>query len=116
MPHVGRLLAVFFIVLLSVSVPAWADEEYVATNISATTAEFRLSGGLYGIDAVATFSAGNITLQKLAGDSSTYVQAAAPITAAGYSTAYLPSGRYRLAITTATAVYVVINRIPVRNQ
>jgi hypothetical protein len=75
------------------------------SNISATTAAFTLRGGLYGITVTATFSGGNA-------DGSTYVTAATAITAAGYSTAYLPPGTYKFAITTATAVYIDITSIP----
>ena len=54
----------------------------------------------------------DVTLQKQAGDGTTYVTALTGITAASYATVYLSSGKYRLAITTATAVYVQIGRIP----
>lgn len=90
-----------------------ADEGYAASNISSTTATFRLVGGLYGIDYVATWGGGSVTLQKLAGDGTTYVTAATAFSANGYATAYLAPGVYRLAVATASAVYVVIDRVPV---
>jgi len=81
------------------------------SNISATTAAFTLRGGQYAVDAIATFSSGSITLQKLAGDGTTYVTALTAFTAAGYATVNLPSGTYRFSIATATAVYVQLTAI-----
>lgn len=89
-----------------------APDGTVFSNISATTSAFALKGGLYGIDVVATFGGGSVTLQRLAADGSTYVTALTAFTAAGYSTAYLPAGTYKVAVATASAVYVAINRIP----
>ena len=84
------------------------------SNISASTAAFSLDGGLYGIDATATFGGGSVKLQKLLADGSTYlsVSSGTDFTAAGYQTVNLPKGTYRLTITTATAVYASIARIP----
>lgn len=89
-----------------------ARDSYTASNIAATTAAFTLAGGLYGVDASATFGGGSITLQKLAGDGSTYVTALTAFSAAGYATVNLPPGTYKIAIATASAVYVTITRIP----
>lgn len=91
-----------------------ACDGYNAANISATTAAFPLLGGLYGVDCVATFSAGTVKLQKLAGDQSTYVSVSSgtDFSAAGYATVNLPAGTYKLTVATATAAYVQIRRIP----
>lgn len=93
---------------LALSSPAWAAfnqvENVSFANISATTAGFTLRGGNYGLTCDATFGGGNIALQRQAGDG-TYVTVITALTAAGYSNANLPAGTYRLAITTATAVY-----------
>jgi len=75
------------------------------TNISASTAAFTLRGGNYGITVSATFGGGSVTLQRLAADAATYVTVVTAFTAAGYASANLPSGTYRLTIATATAVY-----------
>jgi len=75
------------------------------TNISANTAPFTLRGGNYGITVSATFGGGSVTLQRLATDGTTYVTCVTAFTAAGYASANLPSGTYRLTIATATAVY-----------
>lgn len=83
------------------------------SNIAATTAAFVLRGGLYGVTVTATFGGGSVTLQRLAADGSTYVTALTAFTAAGYSTVYLPSGTYKVAVTTATAVYVDITTVPI---
>ena len=87
---------------------------YLASNITTTTAAFTLEGGLYGMDVVATFGGGSVKLQKLAADNTTYVSVSSgtDFTAAGYATANLPAGKYRLTIATASAVYASIGRVP----
>lgn len=81
------------------------------SNISATTAAFSLKGGVYGLTATGAWGGGSLTLQRLAFNGSTYVTAAAAITADGYTTITLPPGTYKLAVATATAVYVDITAI-----
>ena len=80
-------------------------ENIVFSNISANTAAFTLRGGNYGITVSATFGGGSVTLQRLAADASTYVTCVTAFSAAGYASANLPSGTYRLTIATASAVY-----------
>lgn len=80
-------------------------DRFSFSNLSVTPAAFMLSGGLYGVTAVATFGGGSITLQRLAADDSTYVTCLTAFTAAGYATVSLPPGTYKLTIATATAVY-----------
>jgi len=84
------------------------------SNISATTSDFTLLGGLYGATAVATWSAGSAKLQRLAADGTTYlsVSSGTDFTANGYATVYLPYGTYRITVATSTAIYIEINRIP----
>jgi hypothetical protein len=89
-----------------------ACDGYHASNIAATTAAFPLMGGLYGVDAMATWGGGSVTLQKLAGDGSTYVTAATAFAANGYVTVDLPAGNYKLVVATASGVYVNLRRIP----
>lgn len=86
-------------------------EKVAFSNIAATTAAFNLRGGQYAVDVVATFGGGSVTLQKLAGDGSTYVTCLTAFTAAGYATVNLPSGTYRFAIATATAVYATLTAV-----
>ena len=81
------------------------------TNISATTAAFTLPRGQYGVTVTATFGGGNVALQRLAADGSTYVTCLTAFTAAGYATVSLPPGSFKFAVTTATAVYVEISAI-----
>jgi hypothetical protein len=90
-----------------------AGESVQFSNISATTAAFNLKGGNYAAIASATFGGGNLQLQALAIDGATYVNVGSTITAAGL-TAYasLPPGSYKWVVTTATAVYVSLARIP----
>lgn len=84
------------------------------SNVSASTAQFTLRGGKYGVDATATFGGGSVKLQKLLGDASTFqsVSTATDFTAAGYAVIDLPPGQYRFTIATATAVYAAVTRIP----
>jgi hypothetical protein len=93
---------------------ARAVDGYFANNISATTAAFPLAGGRYAVDALATWNAGSVKLQKIAGDGSTLVSvsSATDFTANGFATVDLPSGKYKLVVATATAASVVIRRIP----
>lgn len=81
-----------------------------------TDVTFRLLGGLYGIMANATWGGGNVTLKGLSSDGTTYVTVATAITADGYATVYLPAGFYKADITTATALYLTIVPIPIRNH
>lgn len=87
---------------------------YTASNISASTAAFHLRGGLYGVDAVATWGGGSVKLQRLAADGTTYlsVASATDFTANGYTTVNLPPGDYKLIVATASAIYVSVRRIP----
>lgn len=80
-----------------------------------TDVDFSLLGGLYGIMVTATWGGGNVTLKGLCADGTTYVAVATAISADGYATAYLPAGKYRLDITTATAMYLTISPIPVHS-
>lgn len=80
-------------------------ETFPFSNISATTAAFTLRGGNYGLTCHATFGGGNIALQRLATDATSWVTVITALTADGFASANLPSGSYRLQITTATGVY-----------
>jgi hypothetical protein len=90
-----------------------AREQVTFSNIAATTAAFALGGGLYVSDVKATFGGGNVALQRIMPDASTYVTVITAQTADGASSAtYLPPGQYKYLITTATAVYIALTRIP----
>jgi hypothetical protein len=71
-----------------------------------------LQGGYYQTAAIATWSTGNLQLQQLAADGSTWINVGAPITANGVQYNYLPPGRYQVVITTATASYGSLTRVP----
>jgi len=75
------------------------------SNIAANTAAFTLRGGSYGITVHATFGGGNVVLQRLAADASTWINVVTALTADGFATTNLPAGSYRFGITTATGVY-----------
>ncbi len=91
---------------------ATATDGFILQNASATSAAFRLKGGLYALAVTATFGAGNVQLQTLAADAATWVNVGASITAAGLTNYTLPAGQYRISITTATAVYAALAGIP----
>jgi hypothetical protein len=73
---------------------------------------FGLDGGLYQATAVASWSAGSATLEQLGPDGTTWLSVATALSANGGVTLYLPPGKYRWTIATATAVYVMVTRIP----
>ena len=85
------------------------------SNISASTAQFRLNGGYYMVAAVATWGGGNVELEALAPDGSTWLSAptAIKLTANGMIAGYLPPGQYKFAVTTATAVYCSVAGVPI---
>jgi hypothetical protein len=85
------------------------------SNISATTAAFTLKGGYYFVAVVATFGGGNVELQVLGPDQSTYLSAptALKLSAAGTIAGYLPPGQYRFTITTATGVNCSVTGVPI---
>ena len=83
-------------------------------NIAATTADFYLDGGKYGIDMTATGS-GTVKLQKRTGDNTTYVSVSTATDMAAtpaYATVDIPAGYYHFTIGGFTAIYINIRRIP----
>lgn len=80
-------------------------ENFAFKNISATPAAFVLRGGNYGLTCHATWGGGNVALQRLSPDGTTYITVITALTTDGYASANLPSGTYQLAVTTATAIY-----------
>jgi hypothetical protein len=88
------------------------------SNISAATAAFRLKGGRYSLTAVATWGGGNIAVQMLAPDGSTWItplnkaNSANILSANGQQVMDLPAGQYRINVTTASAVYAAIASVP----
>ena len=94
------------------------SQSYIASNISATTAAFTLNGGRYVMAAHATWGGGNITLQLLCPDGSTFVSvkdiggSANTLTADGSQTMDCPPGQYRITVTTASAIYASIASVP----
>lgn len=85
------------------------------SNIAATTGAFSLNGGYYVVAVVATFGGGNVELQALGPDASTWLSAptALKLSAAGMIAGYLPPGLYRFTIATATAVYCSVADVPI---
>jgi hypothetical protein len=101
--------------LMGSSFMGTATDGKLFSNISATTASFSLDGGYYMVAAVATFGGGNVELQALGPDGSTWLSAptALKLSANGTIAGYLPQGVYRFTITTATAVYCSVAAVAV---
>ncbi len=87
-------------------------ESHQYSNISATTANFGLLGGTYGFDVTATWNSGSVQLEMLSLDGSTWVNVGSAVSTNGYSTEQLPPGQYRIAVTSASAVYAALSSIP----
>jgi hypothetical protein len=81
------------------------------SNISATTAAFTLRGGKYAFTVHAPFGGGSVTLQTLGGDGTTWIPVSSQ-TAANSVAVDLAPGQYRIAVATATAVFVIVGRVP----
>lgn len=91
---------------------ATSTQSYQFANLSVTTAAFYLDGGTFGLTVSATFGGGNVQLQILSFDRVTWLNVGAAITANGFVSQTLPPGQYRIAITTATAVYAALTSVP----
>lgn len=91
-----------------------AADGHKESNVAATSAVFKLQGGLYDFAAVATWGGGSAKLQMLAPNGSTWldVGSSTNLTTDGHATASLPAGDYKITIATATAVYAAVSRIP----
>lgn len=85
---------------------------FVISNEGAGSYAFTLLGGLYSLVATGTWGGGNLALEILGPDGSTYVSVLPAITASGYATLSLPKGAYKFVVTTATAVYAALLGIP----
>jgi hypothetical protein len=81
-------------------------------NVSATTPTFQLKGGRYSLIVSGTFGGGNVQLQTLSADGTTWVGLGTSITSATNQSYDLPPASYRLAIVTATAVYASLTSVP----
>jgi hypothetical protein len=89
-----------------------ANEAKRFENISATTADFILMGGTYQIAVVGT-GFGSVVMHQVCADGTTGVVTHTALVANGVATSIqIPPGAYRIVIVTATAVYVVVTRIP----
>jgi hypothetical protein len=75
------------------------------SNASATGSAAQWPGGRGVFSAVATWGGGNVALQYMGPDESSWLTAATALTANGLIAFELPPGRIRAAVTTATAVF-----------
>jgi hypothetical protein len=90
---------------------ATSTEAITFSGIASTTAAFTLRGGKYAFTVTATFGGGTVKLQTLAGDGSTWLDISSQTAAASVAVDLAP-GQYRIAIATATAVFVIVGRVP----
>lgn len=74
-------------------------------NASATGNPARWNGGRGVFSAVATFGGGNVQLQYLGPNGSTWLNVGSALTADGLAAFELPPGQIRAAVVTATGVY-----------
>ena len=89
-----------------------ATESRIFSNIVATTLQFPLSGGKYCFDALGTWGTGNVQVQLLGGDASTWLNCGSAISSNGVSTLDLPLGSFQIAVASgATAVYTRLTKI-----
>jgi hypothetical protein len=87
-------------------------ERFSFSNISSNSSQFTLRGGSYGAAVHAgSYGGGNVALQRLADDGSTWVNVLPAFTADGMGTVNLPSGTYRFGVTTATGIYCDVTSI-----
>jgi hypothetical protein len=112
------VIALCLFALFAAPLPSRASNPVDAqsfSNISATTASFPLQGGYYVVAVIATFGGGNVELQMLGPDGSTYLSlpTALKLSANGTIAGYLPRGTYRFAVTTATAVFCTVAGVPI---
>lgn len=98
----------------NISATAFPSSGRPTSSTSSNGTTFSIQGGFYMLTGVATWGGGNIEIQKLGPDGSTMISLATPmkLTANGEITAYLPPGQYQLTVTTATAIYAELTRIP----
>ena len=79
-----------------------------------TTGSFTLFGGKYAVIWQATLGGGNLQLQALSADGSTFVPVGSAIAALGLTIFDLPAGTYRFVITTATANFISMTQVMYR--
>lgn len=68
-------------------------------------------GGRFLGDAMGTWGGGNVQLQRLGPDGSTWLNYGAAITANGAAAVELAPGSYRAVVTTATGVYYWLTEV-----
>ncbi len=79
-----------------------------------TTSTFLLAGGKYAVVWQATLGGGNLQLQALSADGSTFVPVGTATAALGLTVFDLPPGVFRFVITTSTANFIAVTGVPYR--
>jgi hypothetical protein len=85
---------------------------FLVQGAGTTQGPFVLLGGKYGVSCSATFSTGNVALQTLRPDGTTFVNPLPAFTANGAASADLPAGKYQVLVT-APASAVNLSVIPI---
>lgn len=75
-------------------------------GISADTADFTIRGGLYGMSVAATWGGGSVTISRKDRNGVYIPMLSTAFSANGYQAVYLPNGTYKMAVATATAVWI----------
>lgn len=89
-----------------------ASESHQGSNLAATSSVFTVNGGKFSLDISGTWGSGNAQVELLGPDGSTWLNVGSSVTANIVQTLDLPSGQFRVAITSgATAVYFALTRI-----
>ena len=89
-----------------------AEQSKLFSNFAADTAAFPLYGGKFQVAAIATWGGGNLVLEQLGPDNTTWLPVHTALTANGVAVIDIPPGQFRFNITTATGIYAVVTRIP----
>jgi hypothetical protein len=97
-----------------------ASEAFSFLDIAATTAPFNIRcGGLYSAVCSAT-GTGSVILEQLSGDGVTYCPVPTITGSASGFTAttgvlqyYLPRGTFKFVVSTFTAIYIAMQRVPI---
>lgn len=91
---------------------ATSTESFQFSNVgTGATSTFSALGGEYMLTSVGT-GFGSQQLQTLGFDASTWLNVGAAVTGNGTTTMDLAPGQYRFNITTATANYLALTRVP----
>jgi hypothetical protein len=89
---------------------------FLSNAAAGTSSTFELHGGRYVLECAATGSGGTLALQGKGPDGATFVtippSIGTALTASGAVVYDLPPGQYQVVVTTLSAIYVNVSRVP----